>query len=124
MNAGDLHHVIDGAVDDDTDTGGGAIVLVHGSWTDHATWQFVRPLLAEHHVVVAYDRRGHSHSGPSDEDTTQAHGTRRPVDHATLLARSHDIAPAVSTNGIPARGAIRSSNTHRRPPRRRRRRNN
>ena len=53
MNAGDLFHVIDGGVDDDADTGRGAIVLVHGSWTDHASWQFVRPLLAEDHVVVS-----------------------------------------------------------------------
>jgi pimeloyl-ACP methyl ester carboxylesterase len=30
---------------------------VHGSWTDHVSWQFVPPLLAENHVVVAYDRR-------------------------------------------------------------------
>jgi len=60
VNAGDLFHVIDGGVDG----GRGAIVLVHGSWTDHADWQLLRPLLAEDHVVVAYDRRGHSHSGP------------------------------------------------------------
>ena len=47
-------------------------MLVHGSWTDHASWKFVRPLLAEDHVVVAYDRRGHSRSGPVD-----GRGTRR-----------------------------------------------
>jgi pimeloyl-ACP methyl ester carboxylesterase len=68
VNAVDLCCVIDG----DADSGRGAIVLVHGSWTDHASWQALRPLLAQDHVVVAYDRRGHSRSGPVD-----GRGTRR-----------------------------------------------
>ena len=72
MNAGDLFRVIDGRVDGDDDTGRAVIVVVHGSWTDHASWQLVRHLFAEDHVVVAYDRRGHSRSGPAD-----GRGTRR-----------------------------------------------
>ncbi len=43
---------------DGTDT----VVLVHGSWTDHLSWQFVAPALAERHRVLSYDRRGHSRS--------------------------------------------------------------
>jgi hypothetical protein len=37
VNAGDLFHVIDGGLDGDADSGRGPIVLVHGSWTDHAS---------------------------------------------------------------------------------------
>lgn len=41
---------------------GEPLVLVHGSWTDHTSWQLVLPALAADHFVVAYDRRGHSRS--------------------------------------------------------------
>ena len=41
---------------------GPPVVLVHGSWTDHRTWRDVAPALAEDHLVVTYDRRGHSRS--------------------------------------------------------------
>ena len=73
---GDLFRVIDGQVDGGRDSRREVIVLVHGSWTDHTTWQLVRPLLADDHVVVAYDRRGHSRSGPVD-----GRGTRRVHEH-------------------------------------------
>ena len=45
---------------------GEPVVLVHGSWSDHTTWIAVQPLLAAGHRTVAYDRRGHSRSGPAD----------------------------------------------------------
>ncbi|HSB85352.1 MAG TPA: alpha/beta hydrolase [Ilumatobacteraceae bacterium] len=38
------------------------VVMVHGSWTDGTTWRMVVPDLAPDHLVVTYDRRGHSRS--------------------------------------------------------------
>jgi pimeloyl-ACP methyl ester carboxylesterase len=38
------------------------VVLVHGSWTDHRTWDRIVPMLARSFLVVTYDRRGHSKS--------------------------------------------------------------
>jgi pimeloyl-ACP methyl ester carboxylesterase len=45
-----------------TGEGDNTMVLVHGSWTDHLSWQFVAPALAARHTVLSYDRRGHSRS--------------------------------------------------------------
>ena len=39
---------------------GDPLVLVHGSWTDHESWQLVVPGLARSFRVLTYDRRGHS----------------------------------------------------------------
>jgi pimeloyl-ACP methyl ester carboxylesterase len=41
---------------------GPIVVLVHGSWTDHRTWDFVVPHLSDSCRIVRYDRRGHSRS--------------------------------------------------------------
>ncbi|GII92319.1 alpha/beta fold hydrolase [Sinosporangium siamense] len=41
---------------------GRPVVLVHGSWDDHRSWDRVVPLLSPHCQVVGYDRRGHSKS--------------------------------------------------------------
>lgn len=38
------------------------MVLIHGSWGDHANWQAVVPGLSESFRVLTYDRRGHSKS--------------------------------------------------------------
>jgi pimeloyl-ACP methyl ester carboxylesterase len=35
---------------------GDPLVLVHGSWTDHKSWQFVVPGLARSFRVLTYDR--------------------------------------------------------------------
>jgi pimeloyl-ACP methyl ester carboxylesterase len=41
---------------------GPIVVLVHGSGSDHRTWDFVVPYLSDSYQVVRYDRRGHSRS--------------------------------------------------------------
>jgi pimeloyl-ACP methyl ester carboxylesterase len=46
---------------------GELLVLVRGSWTDHATWAALVPLPARSYRVVRYDRRGHSLSGRGPE---------------------------------------------------------
>ncbi len=39
---------------------GDPLVLVHGSWVDHSSWQLVVPDLTRSFRVMTYDRRGHS----------------------------------------------------------------
>jgi pimeloyl-ACP methyl ester carboxylesterase len=44
-------------------TGAGEpVVLVHGAWTDHHTWDRIVPVLARSFLVLTYYRRGHSES--------------------------------------------------------------
>ena len=52
---------------------GDPLVLVHGGWTDHRSWQFVVPKLAESFHVVAYDRRGHSRSRQAGDGPRSVH---------------------------------------------------
>jgi pimeloyl-ACP methyl ester carboxylesterase len=52
-----------------TGDGDDTVVLVHGSWTDHSSWQLVAPALAEQHRVLTYDRRGHSRSDRPSQAT-------------------------------------------------------
>ena len=42
---------------------GPVLVLVHGTTSDHTTYDELRPHLAEHRTVVTYDRRGRGASG-------------------------------------------------------------
>lgn len=72
VNGVDLFYEISGA--------GELLVLVHGSWGDHHTWDPVAPPLCESFEVVVYDRRGHSRSerpagpGSVDEDADDLAG--------------------------------------------------
>jgi pimeloyl-ACP methyl ester carboxylesterase len=42
---------------------GPTVVLVHGTTSDHSTYDELRPHLAKHRTVVTYDRRGRGASG-------------------------------------------------------------
>ena len=42
---------------------GPALLLVHGTTSDHRTWRSVAPALARHHTLHAIDRRGRGDSG-------------------------------------------------------------
>jgi pimeloyl-ACP methyl ester carboxylesterase len=44
---------------------GEPLVLIHGSWGDHANWAQVAQPLATSYRVITYDRRGHSASAPA-----------------------------------------------------------
>ena len=74
----------------EVDGGGEPLVLVHGSWAEHTTWNAVVPGLARSHRVVCYDRRGHGLStAPPAEGTVHD-------DVADLAALIEDLglAPA------------------------------
>lgn len=58
FGAGPLHVEYHGRPSIDT----APVVMVHGSWTDGTTWRMVVADLARDHLVVTYDRRGHSRS--------------------------------------------------------------
>ena len=69
---------------------GEPLVLVHGMWTDHSSWQFVVPQLAEAFRVLTYDRRGYSRS-----ERPPAQGSRRTdEDDLAALIEAFDLAPA------------------------------
>jgi pimeloyl-ACP methyl ester carboxylesterase len=69
---------------------GPPVVLIHGSWDDHRSWDEVAARLRATCRVLAYDRRGHSAStappgqGRIGED----------VEDAAALLERHGLAPA------------------------------
>jgi pimeloyl-ACP methyl ester carboxylesterase len=81
VNGVELFHELQGA--------GEPVVLVHGSWGDHLSWQAVVPGLAPSFRVLTYDRRGNSQSErPGD-------GLRRDdEDDLAALLLELDLAPA------------------------------
>jgi pimeloyl-ACP methyl ester carboxylesterase len=67
------------------------IVLVHGSWGNHANWNRIVPLLTESCRVLTYDRRGHSQSEPSSGEGT----LEQDVADLGALIEYLDFAPAL-----------------------------
>jgi pimeloyl-ACP methyl ester carboxylesterase len=67
------------------------MVLVHGSWGNHADWERVVPTLAEAFRVLTYDRRGHSQSEPATGEGT----LHQDVADLGALIRHLDFAPAL-----------------------------
>ncbi|MEV0410119.1 alpha/beta hydrolase [Streptomyces sp. NPDC050448] len=68
---------------------GEPLVLVHGSWVDHETWQRVVPHLARSFLVLVYDRRGHSRS-------------ERPPGRGSRRQDEDDLEALIETLGAPA----------------------
>lgn len=68
---------------------GSPILLVHGFGGDADVWGEAFDLLAEHHRVIAYDRRGFSRSRHVPVDSFERHGK-----DAAVLLRELGAAPA------------------------------
>jgi len=80
------------------------LVLVHGSWGSHETWDAVAPALSTAYRVVTYDRRGHSKS----ERPTAQGSVREDVADLAALIEQLGLAPAwVVGNSFGASIALR-----------------
>ncbi|HYG89228.1 MAG TPA: alpha/beta hydrolase [Azospirillum sp.] len=69
---------------------GAPVVLVHGSWGDHSTWDRIVPALAPSMRVLTYDRRGHSRS----ERPAMQGSVREDVADLAALIEHLNLAPA------------------------------
>jgi len=84
------------------------IVLVHGSWGNHANWDRVVPALAESFRVLTYDRRGHSQSEPPtgegtlDQDVADLGALLEHLDFAPALIAGNSFG-AIVVLGLAAR---------------------
>lgn len=79
------------------ETGSGQpLVMVHGSWMDHHTWDQVAPSLAESFRVLTYDRRGHSQS-------------ERPATQGSIQEDVADLAALIEGRGLSPAHIIGSS---------------
>jgi pimeloyl-ACP methyl ester carboxylesterase len=93
---------------------GDPLVLVHGSWGDHHSWDPVVGLLARSFRVLTYDRRGHSASERPDAQGS----VFEDADDLAALIEELDLAPAhVAGNSFGAvvalRAAVRNQDVYR-----------
>ena len=88
VNGVDLFHAVSGS--------GEPLVLVHGSWIDHHSWDAVVPALSESFRVVAYDRRGDSAS-----ERPAGQGS---VPHISVPERYVELVTSFVREGIGATG--------------------
>lgn len=72
------------------------LVLVHGSWGSHHSWDPVVPGLAESFRVLTYDRRGHSES-------------ERPPDQGSVREDVADLAALIEHLGLGAAWVVGNS---------------
>jgi pimeloyl-ACP methyl ester carboxylesterase len=74
---------------------GEPLILVHGSWIDHHTWDPVVPYLSRSFQVFTYDRRGHSQSEwlPSPGSIREDVAGLRRFPHPALLMRGEEGPP-------------------------------
>jgi pimeloyl-ACP methyl ester carboxylesterase len=90
-----------------TGEAGPPLALVHGSWGDHSSWDFVVPALAQRFRVLVYDRRGH---GLSERPADQGSAEEDAADLAALID-GLGLAPAhVVGNSFGAIVALRLAN--------------
>jgi len=76
VNGVDIYYEFTGEI-------GTTILLIHGSWGDHANWQAAVPGLSKSFRVLTYDRRGHS---KSQKASTQGSFEEDAEDAASLLS--------------------------------------
>lgn len=80
------------------------LILVHGGWASHQSWELVVPELAETFRVLTYDRRGHSES---KHQAAQGSVRENVADLATLIEQK-ELRPAwVAGNSHGASIALR-----------------
>lgn len=85
-------------------TGEVPLVLVHGSWVSHHSWDLVVPRLVQSFRVLAYDRRGHSES----QRPTAQGSVREDVADLAALIEHLGLAPTwVAGNSFGASITIR-----------------
>ena len=70
-----------------SDTGEVPLVLVHGSWVSHHSWDLVVPSLAGSLRVLTYDRRGHSES-------------QRPITQGSVREHVADLGALIEHLGL------------------------
>jgi pimeloyl-ACP methyl ester carboxylesterase len=88
---------------------GPPLLLVHGSWVDHASWNLVVPALAQRFPVLTYDRRGHSQS---ERPPTQGSAEEDIADLAALIEHL-GLAPShVAGNSFGGSLALRLAAQH------------
>jgi pimeloyl-ACP methyl ester carboxylesterase len=81
---------------------GPPIVLVHGSLDDHRAWERIVPRLAESHLVLTYDRRGHGGSscppgqGRISEDVEDLAGVLRALELKAPLVVGHSYGSCIT----------------------------
>jgi pimeloyl-ACP methyl ester carboxylesterase len=71
---------------------GPPLVLVHGTTSDHSTWELVLPELQKHFTVYAMDRRGRGESGSGDG---RAYDIEREFEDVVALIDSIDRTVAL-----------------------------
>jgi pimeloyl-ACP methyl ester carboxylesterase len=88
---------------------GDPLVLVHGSWVDHHSWDAVVGPLSDSFRVLTYDRRGHSRS----ERPGRQGSVLEDADDLAALIEELDLAPAhVAGNSFGAVVALRAAVRH------------
>ena len=104
-------------------TGSGErVVLVHGSWGDHNSWQRLVPLLAPHYEVVTFDRRGHSASerpvgqGCLDEDVEDLAGLIAHLGDEPVHVVGNSLGASITLRLAAARPELLLSATGHEPP--------
>lgn len=101
VNGVELYYELSGA--------GDPLVLVHGSWGDHHSWDPVVGLLARSFRVLRYDRRGHSESERPDRQGS----VFEDADDLAALIEELDLAPAhVAGNSFGAAVVLRAAIRH------------